>query len=235
MVLLLSSPAIAHQLSELEARVAALEALLEGVIRQNNAEGPALVFEGMNVQIRNGSGETEHANGLGNLILGYNESPVVFNNGRTGSHNLVIGEGHQYCGVASVFIGEDHLELEGSEGNLYTGSSHLGTGKYNCACGGSENVLNGKWNAVEGGAYNTSYGEWCGVTGGMSNACWGAGWVFGGLNNAAFGAFNIQVGGYLNTVQNGFLGTNIAGDSQTLEFKGDKISRACIARGVSCP
>lgn len=34
---------------------------------------PRVQFKGVNVQVVNGSGKTDYANGLGNLIIGYNE------------------------------------------------------------------------------------------------------------------------------------------------------------------
>ncbi|NQT19224.1 MAG: hypothetical protein HQ592_05930, partial [Planctomycetes bacterium] len=54
----------------LEARIASLEALLAGVSRA----GSDITFSAVNVQIVNGTGSTDGAvNGVGNLIVGYNE------------------------------------------------------------------------------------------------------------------------------------------------------------------
>ena len=73
-------------------------------------------FEGVNVQIVNGLGATngdpDHpadeddciTNGVGNLIVGYNE-PVGGPTQRTGSHNLVVGLGHSYTGVGGQVVG----------------------------------------------------------------------------------------------------------------------------------
>lgn len=48
----------------------------------------------MNLQVINGEGATaDTANGLGNLIVGYNEDTDVPSD-RSGSHNLVVGEDH---------------------------------------------------------------------------------------------------------------------------------------------
>jgi hypothetical protein len=62
-----------------------LTQLLQGVSRN----GATLMLSGLNLQIVNGSGQTNgHANGMGNLIIGYNEKkpgePIM-----TGSHNLI--------------------------------------------------------------------------------------------------------------------------------------------------
>jgi len=76
----------------LEARIAYLEALLANVTRNGNV----IVFSGVNVQIVDGSGDTYgDVNGLGNLIVGYNELRGTSDN-RTGSHNVVIGAEHNY-------------------------------------------------------------------------------------------------------------------------------------------
>ncbi|MBZ0253910.1 MAG: hypothetical protein K8I02_11280, partial [Candidatus Methylomirabilis sp.] len=59
--------------------------------------GPHRVFEGVNVHVRSGGGATDDGGsltGLGNLVVGYNEADAVTPQGRGGSHNLVVGEGH---------------------------------------------------------------------------------------------------------------------------------------------
>ena len=75
------------------ARITVLETTFSGVSRL----GPNLVFDGMNVYVRNGMGATDAipVNGLGNLIIGYNE-PIVggIQSQKTGSHNLIVGRGH---------------------------------------------------------------------------------------------------------------------------------------------
>jgi hypothetical protein len=51
-------------------------------------------FTGCNVVIRNGTGDTGSVqNGLGNLVIGYNnDDPKTGVAQRTGSHNLIIGD-----------------------------------------------------------------------------------------------------------------------------------------------
>ncbi|MCG8590604.1 MAG: hypothetical protein MJE66_15035, partial [Proteobacteria bacterium] len=63
--------------------------------------GNDVFFEGCNVHVRNGAGTTNTTNGLGNLIIGYNEAGAVPPT-RTGSHNLVVGEAHGYSSYAGV-------------------------------------------------------------------------------------------------------------------------------------
>lgn len=63
-----------------------------------------VIFTGANVLIVNGSGDTDTANGLGNLLLGYDED-ADGSEPRQGSHNLVIGKENGYEGVASIVHG----------------------------------------------------------------------------------------------------------------------------------
>jgi len=76
----------------LDQRVAALEAKL----RFLTTTGTSMVISGANLFLRNGTGATASVNGLGNLIIGYNELRPRDSSGndpnvRTGSHNLVLG------------------------------------------------------------------------------------------------------------------------------------------------
>jgi hypothetical protein len=56
--------------------------------------GSTLTFSGINLAVVDGSGDTGGAeNGLGNLIIGYNENTVAAT--RNGSHNQVVGMDHE--------------------------------------------------------------------------------------------------------------------------------------------
>ncbi len=79
-----------------------------------------VVFEGCNVHVRNGHSteRTTTTNGLGNLIVGYNEdgditvSAVPRTTGtkdRSGSHNLVIGPAHEYSGHSGLVAGSGNI------------------------------------------------------------------------------------------------------------------------------
>ncbi|MCW5198701.1 hypothetical protein VU06_03010 [Desulfobulbus sp. F3] len=69
-----------------------------------------IYLTGANLHIRSGSGSTYGAlNGLGNLIIGYNENysptedmPVA---ARTGSHHLVVGPYHSYSSYGGLVAG----------------------------------------------------------------------------------------------------------------------------------
>ena len=71
----------------------------------NGLAGPHIIFTGANLHIRNGQGGTYFgANGVGNLIVGYN-SVVVSGTTRSGSHNIVIGDAHSYPSMGGFVAG----------------------------------------------------------------------------------------------------------------------------------
>jgi hypothetical protein len=124
----------------LEAMVAALEALAQDLVRVDGTldslNGPDLLFEGVNVHIRSGSGLTDdggEANpeavltGLGNLIIGYNRARSDLGSGaRSGSHTVVVGDFHRYTKWAGVVAGFD---------NAVTGPAATAFGSVNTATG----------------------------------------------------------------------------------------------------
>src|SRR5262245_41528226 len=94
-------------------RLAALEYKLQYV-----SGGPnEVVITGANLRIVNGLGRTDTVNGLGNLIVGYNElrmqvlgcavspDPFCKDDVRTGSHNVVVGEGNNFSTYGGLVVG----------------------------------------------------------------------------------------------------------------------------------
>jgi hypothetical protein len=132
-------------------------------------EGTEVIFEGCNVHIRSGAGATDApVNGLGNLIVGYNEpslSPDPPDN-RTGSHNLVVGRFHTYAGYGGFVAGVDNAV--GGNGASVSG--------------GSGNTAGGPAASVSGGAGNTASGRSASVSGGSQRSALGSSdWVAGAL------------------------------------------------------
>ena len=84
------------RIADLETQMAGLLALLQGVTRVENE----ITFSGVNVHVVNGTGTTDGTvNGLGNLIVGYNELRGT-GDARTGSHNTTeIGIGYGRIGT----------------------------------------------------------------------------------------------------------------------------------------
>jgi hypothetical protein len=156
----------------------------------NGLAGPHVIFDGVNVHIRSGSGDTSDALspiGLGNLIIGYNEEtpfPTTPPTLRTGSHNLVVGSEHGYT----------------SYGGFVAGFRNNITGAASSVSGGTVNTASGENSSVSGGATNTASGQISSVSGGQSNTASGVrSSVSGGRVNAASGDFSSISGGYGNT------------------------------------
>lgn len=114
----------------------------------NGVKGPHVIFTGVNLHIRSGSGTTDDGistggtpAGLGNLIVGYNEGPTTSGAGRTGSHNIVGG-------VQNAFT---------SAGGFVFGRSNWIAGLYATASGGSNNKAEGIASHSLGGFGNDAF------------------------------------------------------------------------------
>jgi hypothetical protein len=142
-------------------RVAALEQLLKHFSR----EGNEVTIKGANLHLMNGLGQTacgteeepilDCPNGLGNLIVGYNEPREAGEFGeniRTGSHNVVVGQRHNF----SRF------------GGLVVGNVNTISGDFAVVSGGSENFAGGAQAVVSGGQENTASGGGASVIGGLA-------------------------------------------------------------------
>ncbi len=75
-----------------------------------DSEQAAIRIVGANVQIVSGTGVTNDEGdltGLGNLIIGYNDGDGTED--RTGSHNLIVGDGHDWTSYGSTVLGKENL------------------------------------------------------------------------------------------------------------------------------
>ena len=156
--------AVAVQGNQSDARLDALEALVAQLTTQVAAlqgaqltcatqVGDDVIFEGCNVHVRDGSGDTDGAtNGRGNLVVGYNED-FGLGTGRNGSHNLVVGPGHSYASYGGLVAGEENSVLA-------PGAS---------VCGGRSNTASGDNSTVTGGFLNVAGGQEASVSGGIDN------------------------------------------------------------------
>jgi hypothetical protein len=136
--------------------------------------GNNIFFDGFNVHVRSGAGATwgtadfedwsyadlpeqGNVNGLGNLIIGYDEDRVLLDPlqpiEKTGSHNLVIGPFHTYDRI----------------GGFVTGLANNIRGHYASVSGGYENTASGYHASVAGGRSNEASGPRASITGGSLN------------------------------------------------------------------
>lgn len=166
-------------LDALIARISVLETTLASVTTENG--GDDVVFTGVNVHVRSGSGSTDGTvNGLGNLIVGYNED-VGGDAARTGSHNLIVGPEHSYSSYGG-FVAGYYNSVSGANASVSGGYDNRASGSYSSVSGGLSNTASGSYSSVSGGYYNTASGAYSSVSGGgVHDASGTADWRAGDL------------------------------------------------------
>ena len=202
-------------------RMATLENKLSAMAFDDAAN--EVVITGANLRIVNGLGSTDCTdaqgnpipncpNGLGNLIVGYNEErpfPGSINT-RTGSHNVVVGRWNNFSSFGGLVVGEGNeisgffASVSGGGGNTASGTSSSVSGGFSNTAreghswvgGGVSNTASGGFASVSGGQINMASGERASVSGGFNNTASGANSsVSGGENNTASGQFSSVSGG----------------------------------------
>lgn len=150
-----------------------------------HTEGNDVYFDGCNVHVRDGSGDTfATTNGLGNLIIGYNEDTGGPHD-RMGSHNLVIGPYHTFSSFGGIVAGQFNTISAGSA-SVLGGVGNVANGVQSVISGGSGNISTGNSSSVSGGTFNTASGDNSSVSGGKYNETGGnASSISGGDHNTA--------------------------------------------------
>lgn len=170
-----------ERVEELVRRVSELEARLAGLER----DGDTLRLSGANLQIVNGLGATKQTNGLGNLILGYNEPRTKADdpNQRSGSHTLVIGEGNNFSSYAGIVVGRFN-EISAPFAGVTAGRRNVASGLGASVTGGVHGTASGTGASVTGGRFNEAAGVGASVVGGEKNRAAGdASSIAGGVSN----------------------------------------------------
>jgi hypothetical protein len=234
-------------------RVAALEDLLKHFSRKGNE----VFITGANLHLVNGLGLTgctgaleepipdcPNPNGLGNLIVGYNEprGDVAEKNIRTGSHNVVVGQHHNFSRFGGLVVGFAN-EISGDFASVSGGRGSTASGDFASVSGGSSNTASGDASSVSGGASNTASGEGATVTGGNDNTASGpdssvsggdvntaSGFratVTSGANNTASGPFATVSGGGGNTAS-GDASSVSGGHNRTAEGEFDWVAGSLL-------
>jgi hypothetical protein len=197
-------PAGTGEQQGLAQRVAALEDLLKHFSREKNE----VFITGANLHIRNGLGSTDCfdeqvneipdcPNALGNLIVGYNEPRGFEPDVRTGSHNVVVGEGHSFSHFGGIVVGRFNTI----------------SGVVAAVIGGEFNTASGGGGAVSGGFDNRASGNASVVSGGASNTASDFAAVIGGALNTASGGWSTVSGGHTNTASGNFASVNGEGST----------------------
>jgi hypothetical protein len=204
-------------------RVAALEQLLKHFSREKNE----IFITGANLHLVNGLGSTtcedeqgesipNCPNGLGNLIVGYNEPRPGGNDIRTGSHNVVVGTQHNFSRFGGIAVGVLH-EISGDFASVSGGVFNTASGAGAAVSGGVFNIASGIESSVLGGRENFAQGRYSAILGGALNTASGsAAAVSGGADNTASGDFASVSGGQFNTA-NGDRASVSGGRNRTAE------------------
>ena len=220
-----------------DAALATRATALENKTQYLSVSGTDTFFTGTNVHIVNGLGATNgnpsdpfseftglgpatKVNGLGNLIVGYNEVFGQSGLQRGGSHNLVVGLGHDYPSIAGLVAGSanrinaPYASVSGGSRNsaaglgasVSGGISNAASGTLASVTGGSDNRATGLYAAVSGGSNNLASGDNASVSAGQLNTASGRfASVSGGGSNSAGGFFAATVsGGYQHIVSGDF-------------------------------
>jgi hypothetical protein len=181
---------------DLAQRVEALEYKLEYV-----SGGPnEVVITGANLRIVNGLGDTATANGVGNLIVGYNElRGAGAPNDRSGSHNVIVGRFNNFSSFGGLVVGEIN-EISGQFASVSGGGGNIASGFRASVSGGLSNTASNDSASVSGGAQNTASGFIATISGGAFNtASENGATISGGAFNTASGNRASVSGGEFNT------------------------------------
>jgi hypothetical protein len=96
-----------------------------------------VVITGANLRLLNGLGSTETTNGLGNLIVGYNEPRDSGEPQQTGSHNVVVGKQHQFSSFGGLVVGLQN-EIHGAFASVSGGVRNTAAGEHTSISGGRD-------------------------------------------------------------------------------------------------
>jgi hypothetical protein len=185
--------ALAAQVKQADALAARQQQALEGLRASNAAltsklgcvlrfSGPRdLVVDGCNLHVQNGMGQTGTTNRYGNLIIGYNKNEVST---RTGSHNLIVGDLHEYTSYGGIVTGTENT-LSGANATILGGGQNHANFVSAVILGADRGDADG--NVVLIGGQRNS---------GSADAHFGV--VIGGVENRVTGASSVVVAGTLN-------------------------------------
>jgi hypothetical protein len=154
--------------------------------------GPNITFTGANIHIVNGLQATAKVNGLGNLIIGYDETNGTAAGDRGGSHNLVIGPYNKFSTAAyGGFVAGNTNSISNSGTSILGGVGNFADGPNTTVVGGYENDSSGQYSVIVGGLNNWNEG--------VTNQC---SVIVGGAQNLTLSSCNVILGGLQNALQN---------------------------------
>jgi hypothetical protein len=205
----------------LPARVTALENKLVAVTFDSASN--KLTITRANLHVVNGLGATNTTNGLGNLIVGYNELRSDGTDRRTGSHNVVVGSLHNFSSFGGLVAGHGN-EISAMFASVTGGQGNIASGWFSSISGGNANTADGVSASISGGLGNTASGTLASISGGHDNRASGdLASVSGGLDNRAIGLHSWVTGGFFNTAS-GEQSSASGGQANTASGFGSSVS-----------
>ncbi len=213
---------------------------------------PATVFQACNVYIQDGEGHTaprSTPNGLGNLIIGYDEGVAGQYPANFGCHNLILGVDNSYSSYGGIVAGTDNSieapsasvlggvgndntgnncvivsgqsnKINGQSSAILSGVRNLITSEESAVIAGESNIVTGAYGCVVGGKQNVVLGSWATVSSGLANGAMQAySWVGSGNNNHTEGVGASVVGGAANVAQGDY--SSVSGGSTNTAIGAD--------------
>lgn len=187
----------AAALAALGAVVAAHGEKLAPVTREDGVgTGTEWTLTGVNLNVRNGLGSTAGipffdattgdpvTNGLGNIVIGYNEASDIIGGDRTGSHNLVLGLRNTYESIGGLVGGTDN-RIAGPLSSVLSGSQSSADGRASVILTGHRNQTKDRWGVVATGAFNTAGDNGMVVSGTHNVTTFRQGVIISGHGNTA--------------------------------------------------
>ena len=205
--------ALAEQL-KLANAVATRQQLVLDALRVNNEaltsklgcvlrfSGPRdFIVDGCNLHVQNGVGQTGTTNRYGNLIIGYNKNEVST---RTGSHNLIVGDLHEYTSYGGIVSGVENT-LSGSNATILGGGQNHANFTSAVILGADRGQADGNVVLIGGQRnYGSADAHFSAVVGGIENHVTGpSSVVIAGTMNVAAGGGSLVCGGSENTAGGG--------------------------------
>lgn len=186
-------------------------------------DGGDVVVTRANLYVQTGMGSTSApAPGLGNLIVGYNET--AGSELRTGYHNLIVGPYHSYAAYGGLLAGYQNTVLM-PFGSVTGGEQNTVDAANGAICGGVANLVSGTDGVVAGGQGNEAGGSASSVLGGYANVATGQNAsVGGGSDGVASGDSSMVVGGYQNSASGV---KSVVGGGWNNEASGETAAVAC--------
>jgi hypothetical protein len=225
--------ALKSQVKDLQAALATVISLKDTLTVETINGVRTVRLTGVNLQVVNGTNNTELVNGAGNIIIGYDEpntelkiacslatdvngnsltaaGPCLAAGGsvvtrqKTGSHNLVMGSQNSYSSAGGIVAGQGNFITALYASNL-GGNANVASGKAAVNVAGQGNHPTDVNDAILGGANNTASSNNSTVAGGSSNKSSFVGsTVSGGFRNTASGAQSNVSGGIVNESSGAF-------------------------------